>query len=93
MLLSLADLALFAICAQLYCVRVFTCLFRLVVLRVHAHGVSVNLCIFVHGRSFGITLWEMFARDTPYPSLELMETALAVVNDGMRVCVFLFSGV
>lgn len=29
-----------------------------------------------------MTLWEMFARDTPYPNLELMEAALAVVNDG-----------
>lgn len=33
-------------------------------------------------RSFGVTLWEMFARETPYPQLSLSETILGVVTQG-----------
>jgi serine/threonine protein kinase len=33
---------------------------------------------------FGITLWEMFAREEPYPDMEPLAAALAVVTQGLR---------
>ncbi len=35
--------------------------------------------------AFGVTLWEILARQTPFPELDPIQAALAVTNDGLRL--------